>query len=206
MSKPFVPNHTYLGRRIGLGKCIGWPFHDLEPRSWLWHWITKICFLHDEVRTTHPITTKRDRFMPIVMLITWLDFGEILLITFFFLQFILKNFGFFSGSNTLGHISGMVGGLIDLKQKGNVSVEYWVYYVTFTIDLTQDLDLVFFKVKFRNSCPYLISCWSDWCEMKRKQINMILGWLYDHAVWPHLWPWPWSFKIRVLNSLISGMG
>ena len=101
MSKPFVPNHTYLGRRIGLGKCIGWPFHDLDPRSWLWHWITKICFLHDEVRTTHPITTKRDRFMPIVMLITWLDFGEILLITFFFAIYFKKIRIFFQGQTLL---------------------------------------------------------------------------------------------------------
>ena len=29
---------------------------------------------------------------------------------------------------------------------------------------------------------YLGNCWSDWCEMKRKQINRILGWLlFDHT-------------------------
>ena len=27
---------------IGLGKCIGWHFHDLVPGSWLWHWLAKI--------------------------------------------------------------------------------------------------------------------------------------------------------------------
>ena len=35
---------------------------------------------------------------------------------------------------------------------------------------------------------------------------MILGRLYDLALWPHPWPWPWSFKVRVWNSFISGMG
>ena len=29
---------------IGLRKCTGWPFGDLDPRMWwLWHWYTKIC-------------------------------------------------------------------------------------------------------------------------------------------------------------------
>ena len=42
--------------------------------------------------------------------------------------------------------------------------------------------------------------------MKRRRINRILGWLYDFALWSSPWPWPWSFKVRVWNSLISGMG
>ena len=55
---------------------------------------------------------------------------------------------------------------------------------------------------------YLRNCWSDWCEMKMKWVNMILGRLYDLALWPHPWPWPWSwnFKVKVSNSSISGMG
>ena len=42
--------------------------------------------------------------------------------------------------------------------------------------------------------------------MKRKRINRILGQLYDLALWPQPWLWPWSFKVRVWNSFISGMG
>ena len=42
--------------------------------------------------------------------------------------------------------------------------------------------------------------------MKRKRVNGILDQLYDLALWPHPWSWPWSFKVRVWNSLISGMG
>ena len=40
--------------------------------------------------------------------------------------------------------------LIDMK-KGGASVGYWMNYVTLTIDLTHDLDLGFFKIKFRNN-------------------------------------------------------
>ena len=48
--------------------------------------------------------------------------------------------------------------------------------------------------------------WSDWCEMKRKWVNMILGWLYDLALWPHPWPSPWSFKVRVWKALSQECG
>ena len=39
------PSHvkTVWAESIGLGKCTGWPFSDLEPRLRLWHWLTKIC-------------------------------------------------------------------------------------------------------------------------------------------------------------------
>ena len=67
-----------------------------------------------------------------------------------------------------------------------------------------DLDLGCFEVKFLNN--YFENCWSDWCEMNRKRINRILGQLYDLALWLHPWPWPQSFKVRVWNSFISGMG
>ena len=42
-------------------------------------------------------------------------------------------------------------GSIDVKRKGSASVGYWVQCVTLTFDLTHDLDLRCFKVKFRNS-------------------------------------------------------
>ena len=42
-------------------------------------------------------------------------------------------------------------GPIDVKRKGSASVGYWVQYVTLTFDLTHDLDLGCFKVKFQNS-------------------------------------------------------
>ena len=42
-------------------------------------------------------------------------------------------------------------GPVDVKQKGSALVVYWAQYVTLTFDLTHDLDLRCFKVKFRNS-------------------------------------------------------
>ena len=42
-------------------------------------------------------------------------------------------------------------GPIDVKQKGSALVGYWVQYVTLTFDLTHDIDLGHFKVKFQNS-------------------------------------------------------
>ena len=85
------------------------------------------------------------------MVITWLDFGEILLKTVIFANFLKKfRMCFFKVKHYFGHISGMVGP-IDVKRKGSALVGYWVQYVTLTFDLPHDLDLGCFKVKFRNS-------------------------------------------------------
>ena len=54
------------------------------------------------------------------------------------------------------------------RRKGGASVGYWVNYVILTFDLTHNLDLWFFKVKFQNSCIWGIIIW---CETKRKQIS-----------------------------------
>ena len=35
---------------------------------------------------------------------------------------------------------------------------------------------------------------------------MILGQLYDLAVWPHPWPWPWSFKSKSEIALSQEWG
>ena len=47
---------------------------------------------------------------------------------------------FFSRSNIIGHISGMVGSIC-VKQKEGAPAGYWLNYVTSTFDLTHDLDL-----------------------------------------------------------------
>ena len=56
---------------------------------------------------------------------------------------------FFQGQTFYsGHISGM-SGLIDIKRKGSALVGYWRTYVTLNFDLSHDLDLGYFKVKFK---------------------------------------------------------
>ena len=77
---------------------------------------------------------------------------------------------FFKVKHYFGHISVMVGP-IDVKRKGGASVGYWVNYVTFTFDLTHDLDLSFFKVKFQNSCISGIVIWLMWNKKENKSIR-----------------------------------
>ena len=82
-------------------------------------------------------------------------------------------------------------GPIDVKRKGSASVGYRVQYVALTFDLTHDLDLGYFNVKFRNSSISGIVGLID-VKWKRGELfcNLILGRLYDLALWPHPWPWP----------------
>ena len=72
--------------------------------------------------------------------------------------------------------------LIDLRQKGSASVGYWVWYMTFTFDLTHDLDLGCFKVKFWNSC---ISGIVGLIDVKWKGSKLIRYWSdcipFDHT-------------------------
>ena len=144
------------------------------------------------MRITNSVTTKLDRYMSLVMFSTWLDCREILLETFFFLYF-FKILDVFSRSNTISHISRMIG-LIDVKQKGSASVGYWVN-MTLTFDLTHDLDFLKSNFDIAISRELLV-----WCQAKRKWINKILGCLHDLAFWPHPWPWPGSFKIKIALS------
>ena len=58
---------------------------------------------------------------------------------------------FFQVKHYFGHIPGMVGPIDVKRKKGSALVGHWIRYVTLTFDLTHDLDLGCFKVKFRNS-------------------------------------------------------
>ena len=81
---------------MGLGKCTGWPFHDLAQGHGCgidWQKFANSC-LHDKMRTTHPISIELESsFTPLVRLITWLDLGEILLVIFYLANFIQMCFG-----------------------------------------------------------------------------------------------------------------
>ena len=107
------------------------------------------------MRTTHPITTRLDNYTPMVMLIAWLNFGGVLLETFFFVIYFRNVRWVISRLNTVGHISEMVG-QINMKWKGSTLVGYWVSYLTLTFDPTHDLGLEVFKVEFWNSTISLI--------------------------------------------------
>ena len=105
------------------------------------------------------------------MVITWLDFGEVLLETSILANFLLKfRMCFFKVKHYFGHISGMVGP-IDVKRKGSASVGYWLQYVTLTLDLTHDLDVS--RSIFRNSS---ISGIVGLIDMKWKRGELIWYW------------------------------
>ena len=63
---------------IGLGKCTGWLWVTLTQGHGYDIDEQKFACLQDKVRTTQPITTQLSSYIPLVMVITWLDFGGIL--------------------------------------------------------------------------------------------------------------------------------
>ena len=184
---------------IGLTKCTGWTSNDLDPRPRL----AKFAFLHDTVRITHPITTKLSSVIALVMVITWLDFekksARNCYLAIFLYQFRMC---FFKVKHYFGHIPGMVVRLMwNEKEVHRLDTEYnmwpWPFY------LTHDLDLVYFNVKFRNSC---ISGIVGLIDLKWKGSES-MGYWADCMTLPfdHIHNLTRSFKVRVRNSLISGM-
>ena len=126
----------------------------------------KVACLQDKVRITQPITTKlvTGSYIPLVMFITWLDFGGILLEILFLPNFLRKfRMCFFKVKHSIGHISGMVGP-IDVKRKGGALVGYCFNYVTSTFHLTYDLELVVSRSKFWNSLIWGTGGWLTWNE------------------------------------------
>ena len=140
------------------------------------------------------ITTKRSSIIALVIVFTWLDFGEVLLETYLG-KFSSKNLDVFFQSQSLFWPY--------LRNGGSYWCETKRKCIRWILGIKCELDLrphscpwawMFRKVKFRNSC-----------------ISGIVGlidvkWKGSESIRPHPWPWPWSFKVRIWNSLISGMG
>ena len=100
-----------------------------------------------------------------VLILDWLFWKLV------FCQIFFENSGcVFSRSNTIWHISGMIGPII-VKRKGGASVGCWVNHVTLAFDLTHDLNYWFFKVKFKNSCISGIVIWLIWNKKKGNQLD-----------------------------------
>ena len=96
----------------------------------------KFACLLDKVRTADLIITKLGSSISLDLFLTWLNFGGILLETFwerFFFFFTNLGYGFFVIKHSISHIFGMVG-LIHLKQKGSASIECWADYVILAFD------------------------------------------------------------------------
>ena len=145
-SKLFELNLRYLGQRIHRSGEMYW-----MTFPWSWPKVTAVASISKNLLVCtikwKPIIRSLQNIVAIwPMVVTSLDFRAVL-----FWQFLKKNLDvfFFKVIHCFGHISGMVGP-IDVKWKGNASVGYRVWYVTF--DLTYDFDLGCFKGKFWNSC------------------------------------------------------
>ena len=80
---------------------------------------------------------------------------------------------------------------IDVKQKGSASVGYWVQYETLTFDLTHDLDLGCFKVKFEIALSQEFLVWL--------MSNENLVSLYDTG--PIVWPCPFTTPMTLTLEL-----
>ena len=128
----------------------------------------KFACLQNKVKTTQPITTTLSSYIILVMVITNFVRNP------YFGKFSSKfRMCFFKVNHSIGRISVMVDP-IDAKQIGGASVGYWVNYVTLTFDLTHDLDVWFFKVKFPNSCIWGIVIWLMWNKNKANQLDTVL--------------------------------
>ena len=63
--------HIWEKENVGVGKCIGWPFNELDPRSHLWYCLTKIC-LSARLSENHS-SNHYKAYVPLVLRITWFD-------------------------------------------------------------------------------------------------------------------------------------
>ena len=91
-----------------------------------------------------------------------------------------------------------------VKRKVSALVGYWVQCVTLTFDLTHDLDLGCFKVKFRNSS---ISGIVAWIDVKRK-ISALVGYWVQYVTFTFDLTHDFDlgcFKVKFRNSSISGI-
>ena len=152
---------------MGLRKCKGWPFRDLDPRPRLWHQSLIV-----SLQTRQDYCPSRGYYL--------IRFCKSYVRNFHFGKCPLKKSDVFSRSNTLLAISEEWSDWCETKRKcigwmlGTIPTIPLASLMTLTLHVSRTI----FEIALRN-------CWSDWCEMKMKWVNMILGRLYDLALWPH---------------------
>ena len=120
--------------------------------------------LRDKVRTTHRITTKHGSIIALVMVITWLDFGEVLLETVILANF-LKKFGcVFSRSNTILAVSQewLVRLMWNEKEMHQLDTGYnmWPWSLTSVMTLTLDVSRSNFDIALSQE----LLVWLMWNE------------------------------------------
>ena len=174
---------------MGVWKIFGTHLGGLWSMSLSYRSRTQFTLFPQYVRTTHLITTKLGRYIPLIMLPTWLNFGGNLVLVNLFEKFQIRSS---QVENSICHIIVMVGP-IDVKQKEMSRLDATLTRVPLT--LTFDLEFS------RSNCisgmggPIAME-WKgqgsmSWCETLRKWVNWMLGWL------GYPWPWPLTFKVKL---------
>ena len=124
--------------------------------------------------------------MPLIMLSTWLNFGEIF--SEFFRK-ILKPFSLVELS--ICHILGMLGP-IDVKQKGNESTGCYADKGSFDLDLWPWI----FKVKL-----YLVNGRRKTPEANIFTLHMVDLWVWENFWHPSRWPWVKVTKLTKRDAI-----
>ena len=133
------------------------------------------------MRTAHPIATKLGRYISLIKLTTWFDFGEIMP-RIFLAIFFRKIFNPFSPVQpSICHILGMVGP-IDVKQKEMRQLDVTLTRVPLT--LTCDLWPWIFKAKL-----YLGYGRGKTPEANFFKLHMLDLWVWEFFWHPYRWPW-----------------
>ena len=152
---------------MGLGKRTGWPLGDLDPRSRCDIDKQKFACLQNKVRTTQPITTRFCSYIPLV--ISWLDFGGILLEALSCQNILQKCRMCFFKHFIVLDISQLwlVRLMWDEKEMHRLDTGWtmWPWPLTSPMTLTFDFSRSNFKIVVSEE----LLC--DWCETKRKQIS-----------------------------------
>ena len=78
----------------------------------------------------------------------------------------------------------------------DVSWGCWTHYMT----LSYDLDLGFSRSNFEKSVSLEWGGQLTWIESD-ESIGSWTEPLCDFQLWPHLWPWPWIFKVKFFKKL-----
>ena len=136
--------HIWLKEYMGRGKCTGWPFHDLDPKSRLWHRLAKICLSgrwsennsSDHYKTLQPYWPSHGYYL--------IRFWRSSVRNCYFGKFSLKNLDvFFSRPNTILAISQqwLVRLMWNKKEVHPLHVGYnmWPWPLTSLMTLTLDV-------------------------------------------------------------------
>ena len=173
---------------IGLAKCTGWPFHDLDPRSGLWHWLAKICYFGHISGMVGPIDVKRKGSAPV-----WYWVWNVTL------NFDLTHdldLGCIKVKSQNSCISGIVG-VIDVIWKGSELIGYWANCMTLPLTTLMTLTLEFQGQSLKS--PYLRNRIADWHGTKRMWV--IHSWPWYWLVWP----WCGGRMYRIVTGVTSNV-